>query len=382
MDIRVLFIYINILLLTLVLTSFSSLFGMPPASFAPYTVLSCLSLLVFLKEIIKSHFFPFIAIYAIVLVYNCLVVKEPHYSTISLFIIPLLLCLIEYELNSDNRKILLRFFVFVFLANAIVAYIERIIGFWIVPIDPNNYVLQGQMLEDKMDITSFRAFAFFGHPLTNGNVMAYMSFIILFTEYFSFKKRVVLFLIGISSLFCFNSRGALLVSGALLFPTLIILLKNVGKNHRLKFLSFLIVIAIIVIINFDSFGGRLVTGDLNDRNTEVRLAAIREFLSYSLDSLLIGGISMKNGENGYLMTLAYYGLVAGTIKIALEIYFSYKMINVKSKWVRFIIMSALIIVGSTNNNLYYSVVFPWYILFVTFVINNSNPHAATRYVTP
>lgn len=144
-----------------------------------------------------------------------------------------------------------------------------------------------------------------------------------------------------------------------------------GKNHRLKFLSFLIVIAIIVIINFDSFGGRLVTGDLNDRNTEVRLAAIREFLSYSLDSLLIGGISMKNGENGYLMTLAYYGLVAGTIKIALEIYFSYKMINVKSKWVRFIIMSALIIVGSTNNNLYYSVVFPWYILFVTFVINNS-----------
>ena len=123
--------------------------------------------------------------------------------------------------------------------------------------------------------------------------------------------------------------------------------------------------------NFELFGGRLAHSELQDSNTDVRLDAIDEFFSLSFSDLISGGYSMKNGENGILMILAFYGLFIGSIKIFTEIFLSYKLIqNDNSIIHRLIIMLSLIAVASTNNNLATVNVVPFYILFITFVINN------------
>lgn len=296
--------------------------------------------------------------------------KDVHLSLISTYFGPFFICSIIKGNELRFFRPLFYMFLLVFIINAVAAFIERYIGFWIVPVSWRNDVLLGQMITDDMDIVNFRAFAFFGHPLTNGNVMAFMSFIILYTRSISLKIRLLLFTTGMASLFCFNTRGAILMSAVLLVPTIINYLKSYPK-YRFVSLLCIIVIAYVLYSNFETFGGRLAHSDLDDRNSGVRLAAIDEFFSLSFPDLLAGGYSMKNGENGILMILAYYGLLVGFIKVFTEIYLSYKLIkNDESKIHKWVIMLSLIAVASTNNNLATVLVVPFYILFMTFVMNN------------
>lgn len=372
MNLKIFLIYINALVLTFSITSFSVLLGVDQAFFSrlsvfTFTLFFCVSI----REFIKSSFFWILLCYLFSLLLSFTMVKEIHLSMIAGFFCPFLMCITINDSDIRYLKPLFYFFIAIFVINAISAFLEKYMGFWIVPVALNNDVLQGQMVSDVRDLNNFRAFAFFGHPLTNGNVMSLMSFVIFYTKSLPERLRIILFLLGMSSLFCFNTRGAILVSFMLFIPALFSYIKN--KSSKTPIILTIIIIAYLLISNFDSFGGRLANSDLNDSNTDVRLMAINEFLSYSFSDLLSGGLVMKNGENGYLMILAYYGLIVGTIKIVVEIYLSYKLIrNEQSKIHKLIMMLSLIAVGSTNNNLATVMVVPFYILFITFVINNQN----------
>lgn len=334
--------------------------------------------LVGFRQFIKNQYSKVLLLYLVAILLQLTFSKDPHLSYIARLWGPFLIFTMVDKRNNKWARPLFYFFIALFVANASVALYERITEVRIVPVDVHDEILQNQM-ENYVD-DDFRAFAFFGHPLTNANIMAFMTFAIFFTKSIPLKIRATLTALGFASLFAFNSRGSILISGILLLPSIFMYLK---ANRRRRFLS-IVVIAILFIVvaaNFQSFGGRLISTDINDNSALVRVLSLNEFMSYSFNDLLIGGITMKYGENGYLMTLAYYGLIIGSIKIFVEIYMAYKMIDkafVPSKIERAVMMLSLIAIGSTNNNLYYPIVVPLYVLFITFVVNNQNLKVIVR----
>lgn len=323
-------------------------------------------------QFIKNKYSKLLLIYLIAISLQLTFSKDPHLSYIARLWGPFLLYTLVDKKNNKWARPLFYLFLCLFFANATAALYERITENRIVPVDINNDILQSQM--DNYIDDDFRAFAFFGHPLTNANIMAFMTFAVFFTRTIPLKIRILLTGLGFASLFAFNSRGAILLSGILLLPSTFMYLKN-NRRHRILSILFISIIAFIIAANFTSFGGRLLSTDINDDSALVRVLSFNEFMSYSFNDLLVGGITMKYGENGYLMTLAYYGLLIGSIKIFTEIYMAYKMIDntfVTSKIERFVLMLSLIAIGSTNNNLFYPTVVPMYVLFITFVVNNQN----------
>ena len=72
------------------------------------------------------------------------------------------------------------------------------------------------------------------------------------------------------------------------------------------------------------------------------------------------------------MVIEVYGAIIGLIKIIFEIFFSYKSVGVdSSKKCKWIIMLSIIAVGSTNNNLFFAKVFPFYVLCIIFISHYS-----------
>lgn len=260
-----------------------------------------------------------------------------------------------------------------FILNCGIAIYEKMTMSYYLAIDPNDEIMQAQ--QGGMIYTygeeGFRAFSLIGHPLNNGNIMAYMSFIIYLTSHLNMKLRICLLSLGMASLFCFNTRGAILISALLLIPTVWDFIKNNKGNRFIAFLAVLIAVCLLV-VNFDKFGGRLMTGSLDDDSSMVRVYSIKEFLSLTFEQFLFGGHLPKYGENGYIMVIEVYGAIIGLIKIFFEMFFSYKSVGInsskKNKW---IVMLSLIAVGSTNNNLFFAKVFPFYVLCIIFISHYS-----------
>ena len=67
-----------------------------------------------------------------------------------------------------------------------------------------------------------------------------------------------------------------------------------------------------------------------------------------------------------------YGLIIGGLKIVAELFFGYKFISNNNKKIRWIIFLSVILIGSTNNNLYGGRVFPFYLLCLAYIENYSN----------
>lgn len=265
------------------------------------------------------------------------------------------------------------FLIVFFVLNCGIAIYEKMTMSYFLAIDPNDDIMQAQ--QGGMIYTygeeGFRAFSLIGHPLNNGNIMAYMTFIIYLTSFLNMKIRICLFCLGIASLFCFNTRGAILISALLLVPVIWDFIKKNKSNRFFIFLAVLIVVYMLA-LNFNKFGGRLLTGSLDDDSSMVRVYSIKEFLSLSFEEFLLGGHLPKYGENGYIMVIEVYGAIIGLIKIIFEIFFSYKSVGVdSSKKCKWIIMLSIIAVGSTNNNLFFAKVFPFYVLCIIFISHYS-----------
>lgn len=143
-------------------------------------------------------------------------------------------------------------------------------------------------------------------------------------------------------------------------------------NQLITDTAFVLIAVCLLVVNFEKFGGRLMTGSLDDDSSMVRIYSIKEFLSLSFEQFLFGGHLPKYGENGYIMVIEVYGAVVGFVKILFEVFFSYKSVGINSsKKTKWIVMLSLIAVGSTNNNLFFAKVFPFYVLCIIFISHYS-----------
>lgn len=269
----------------------------------------------------------------------------------------------EFKYYKPLSYLLIVFFV----SNAVAAFYERFSGDYIREIEMDDEMMIAQMGYGEKDENNFRAFAFFGHPLWNANMMSFMSFILFFSNWINRNIRLFLLALGLSSLFCFNARGAIIISLILL----LFCFKDAIAESKHKIWIFLAAGAVLsfAIFNFDIYAGRLVSTELLDSSGMVRVLSIMEYMDLPLETVLFGGYTPQFSENGYILILEQYGLFIGLLKIFIEIYLSYKIIDLSiEKRNRWIIMLSLIAVGSTNNNLAGPRMFPFYILCVLFIM--------------
>lgn len=312
--------------------------------------------------------------YSITLFVSLYFVQEKTLSTIFSWLTPVYIAALLQNYTRHNYSILSYLYIIVFMANACIAIYERLTLSLIMEPDMDEEILQAQMVSDEMDSSRFRAFALFGHPLTNANIMAFMSFIIYYSTLVNKKNRIIFTILGLLSLLCFNARGAILVSIILLSILMFLEIRTIKQKIMLS----IIAIAFLgffyfadISIDLELWGGRLYTNEIMDDSAAARITTINEFFSIPFKDLIIGGNHLSIGENGYLMILAEYGLIIGGFKIFVEIFLSYKLLyKGLGRIPRIIIVSSLILIGSTNNNLCFPIVFPMYMLCITFVCNN------------
>lgn len=336
-----------------------------------FVFFSLILLITHIKLILKFKYGLLICLYIVLLFFSLVFVQDNSYSTMFSWATPLIIAASLQKNDWKKIRPLMYLFLFVFFANVLAAFYERFTLTLLMEPDPDDRILMQQLEIGERSNSSFRSFAFFGHPLNNGNIMAFMSFIIFYTKTIPVKKRFFLTIMGLSSLFCFNSRGAILVSACLFTPSIYQYIKYEAK-HKFTVVVGLLLISVYVVLNFANFGGRLASTEIMDDSAMVRVLSIQEFLNIPLKTLLTGGYEMTYGENGFLMVLAQYGLFIGGFKIFVEIFFSYKLIGQHyNKLTKFIIVASLIIIGSTNNNLAFPLVFPMYIMCVIFILNNN-----------
>ena len=335
-----------------------------------FSLFSIILLFTQILLLVKYKYGLLIIIYLVLLFISLVFIQEKSYSTMFSWVTPLIIAAVLQK--KDRKKItpLMYLYLFVFIANACAAFYERFTLSLLMEPDVDDRILMQQMGYGESSNTSFRSFALFGHPLNNGNIMAFMSFIIFYTKTIPLKLRLLLTAIGLSSLFCFNSRGAILVSAGLLTPSVYHYVRY-NTKHKFAVIIVIIIGVLALITNFAKFGGRLASDGIMDDSAMVRVLSIQEFLSIPFNTLLVGGYEMTYGENGYLMILAQYGLLVGGFKIVVELFLAYNIIGRQySKMTKFIVMASLIVIGSTNNNLAFPLVFPMYVMCVNFILNN------------
>lgn len=336
------------------------------------------------KTLLKKKNIVFLAIFFILAILSYLI-RLSSDSPIPLYcvivrLLPLILYMSITKEEIRYFKPMGYLFIMIFIANCLLSYYERLTFSFVLNYDV-EWVgnLQKDVLESGNrnfgEFLLFRPMALFGHPLTNANLISFMSFSIFFSNYFNRCFRILMLTMGGLSLICFNSRGAQLIFLGLLFLLVIDYFLN-RRNRFLPKLFFgiaLFYLATLVIDNFELLGGRFVTKGFEDDSTQVRVDAINYFFSLSFYDLLVGGNELKFGENGALMIIEELGLLLGGLFLYLHIYFSWKVLNYRTSIAKIIIFSAFFIVSCTNNNLYYPFVFSLYILFVICVNNTSIP---------
>ena len=369
-QLRIIIIYVLSVLFLLIKMRQPFIPANPTITGQMFSLFSIILLFTQIQLLVKYKYGLLIIIYLVLLFVSLVFVQEKSYSAMFSWVTPLIIAAVIQE--KDRKKItpLMYLYLFVFVANACAAFYERFTLSLLMEPDVDDRILMQQMGYGESSSSSFRSFALFGHPLNNGNIMAFMSFIIFYTKTIPLKLRLLLTTIGLSSLFCFNSRGAILVSAGLLTPSVYHYVRY-NTKHKFAVIIVIIIGVLALITNFAKFGGRLASDGIMDDSAMVRVLSIQEFLSIPFNTLLVGGYEMNYGENGYLMILAQYGLLVGGFKIVVELFLAYNIIGRQySKMTKFIVMASLIVIGSTNNNLAFPLVFPMYVMCVNFILNN------------
>ena len=224
----------------------------------------------------------------------------------------------------------------------------------------------------------FRAFALTNHPLASANVNIIIMSFILVNSRIKSSLKTLLILLGAISLFCFNSRAALIFFLSLFSVRYIF--KGWGRFISITLAILFVGILTDITIFFPSGGfkylGRLSQLDyLNDGSFLTRISSFYSFISidWSLESIFLGGniiyIPGTNNaiENGVLLTISWWGVIVGTLKFLLEILISYKMLINYDLNSRIIILTACWGVAFFNNNSFNTLPFAFLIFsFLSF----------------
>lgn len=239
------------------------------------------------------------------------------------------------------------------------------------------------------DITEFRSFGLFGHPLQNAVIIeVFILFILIYEQ--NIKRKYLLSILGIIAIFCFNCRAAMVMStcSIILYTLYWCKTEKVSFNVKISLTTtFIFILGVVFYLyNKGVIGGRLSSMGLYDEDSAgVRLAALDIFKYYKLSDFIFG-ISQKDisllkfrlnliaVENFWLNWMLAYGIV---FVIGLVLFYTPLLKNIyrgKSLFVKFFTFVPFITLASTNPSIAVSIVPVTSFLLMSYIMPLAHNH--------
>lgn len=227
--------------------------------------------------------------------------------------------------------------------------------------------------ENIEDNAEFRSFGLMEHPLYAANISIIILAFVLVNNNIKKTIKYSLLFIGTYAIFTFNSRAAIIIWATILFYKLF--LYKINWIYSLLFALFIYFfflsdIALFVQQNASIFGRLSETTKLNDSSSLSRLISYILFWehNWSVEEILTGGLVIYipgtelSLENGILLTVAWWGWIIGPLKVVLEVFICYKLLNSMNLKDKIIILLATWGTAFANNNSINTFVFAFFIL--------------------
>lgn len=313
---------------------------------------------------VKNKYAIIVLSISIVIIIGKYIMGQDYLKTILCFTIMPMIISISFENLHKRQLIIVRKVVLLFfIIECSMAIIERIYMMNILNVEAYTD------LYSNVEAWEFRSTALLGHPLMNAMAVAViMSFII--TSNLSKSIKIGLLLMGYLSLFCFNARGAIVVTTLLYSIYLFKMIKNSPKKKRISIILIFILVSMgigYIVIN-SSLGGRLLHDDkLFDGSAMTRIQVFNFYKFIGNTDLLIGNpdsylyvtSKLRAGgvENGPIVLILDYGIIF-TIPLLISLFiFQYTKLSSFPLWDKLLILSIFYLIGCMNPNLAYPL--PW-----------------------
>ncbi|ADE82815.1 hypothetical protein PRMUPPPA20_09570 [Xylanibacter ruminicola] len=369
MNIGVVFIY---------LVTFSLMFYFTPVLYHvnasvlnAFMELSTIGLCIFrTKEIFNNKILLPVFIYMFALFLGAFVLFPKSVSYYFGFASPMLLCL---SIKNEDYRYLKPLFVLIvalLISNVLIAYYERFSMTHLFEVNAkvNKMDLLSEIYDDVNDENHYRAMALFGHPLTNSNILMFLSFAVYFSKIMpSILNKIFLFVSLLSIFYAFQSRGAAIISVLLL---IIVFWRDLMKqNNILKVLELFIIGLIIFYIfeNIEEIAPRFIANGADDESSMYRIWTLNFYLSLPFTDKLLGGVENPFGENGIIMILGEYGMIVGGIFVLSALIIWWKVLKGLPVIEKLVLYVGFVLLASMNNNLYYMMVPAMYMITVLFI---------------
>ena len=287
--------------------------------------------------------------------------KYQSVMTLSGGLIFAMIYIIKGRNNDRNFAIARKWIVIIFLIECGFSIAERILKYNFLSWNSED----ATMMTDIEDVTGFRSFGLWGHPLQNALITSTIMGFILIYDGYKPKIKYTLWAIGYAAILCFNTRSSMV--GNIVFFALYQLIQTVKTHNssaKFKNISYGIAgIAILVfLITQTSLGGRLIEMGLYDQSSAaVRVDTWSIFDYYKLSDFLYPDeanrdiVLMATGlyatENFWIDWLLKYGLILEVLYISLIIYNIYHYGKGYKKQDIIFVNLVFWIIASTNNSL-------------------------------
>lgn len=248
-----------------------------------------------------------------------------------------------------------------------IAIIEKLLYINIFQFDIGDEVVMMSGLSSQ----EFRSIGLYGHPLQNALVVfTFILFILIYES--NIKLKFLLSIIGVISIFCFNTRAAIVMSVLCIALYMLYWIKVTKKTSGIR-ITVLVCMFIVFVIIYNLYssgviGGRLSSmGLYDDDSASVRIAAWTIFDYYDLSDFIFGinstelellkyRVGLYAIENFWLNWILSYGVlfVAGLIMLYIPV--MKKLFKKESKFNTFFIIVPFFVLASTNPSLAVSIV--------------------------
>lgn len=329
------------------------------------------------RTLAKSDWYSLMIIASALLWFAFRTILGPEAETRVIFILslPALFVLIlpkgqdSFLQYLETKNILHKFLLFFFLSECGIAIIEFIMRQHVFGWIGSSY-FKGLVLYSKND---FRSVALLdGGPLNNALAVTTINLFYLFSNAFSLKNKIMLFLLGLAAIFCFNARMAIAINMIGLFLFVGKEMWHGRQSNKMRYIGFMFV-AIIVFFCFLAYGmGNrllLLKGLSEDGSIWTRLRLFKYIADAPLSDLFWGHsrswmdhnmgvhIKVKVIENFWILFIYHLGIFIALyftvcyLKLCKMLYVQYPKFNM-------IVTSLLFILLASSNNSLYSFYMP------------------------
>jgi hypothetical protein len=233
------------------------------------------------------------------------VLERPFTIVIDTFLLPLVLCIVIWQLSEQQRRPLVWALHATILLNIVIGYYEFLSGHRLIPLTLGDVTVMGE----------WRASALLGHPLiASGVVGAYVLALVLRPALFPpLLIRVPLIVVSLGSLMAFGGRTALMTVLAVLGVMAVLGAARLVRGSRTSLpiviisilLLFIVVAGIFAALNLGLFDKMLLRFSSDKGSASARFATFNLLSYFDWNELLLGPSSERANALQAQLGLAY-----------------------------------------------------------------------------